>query len=232
MALKRVITKAVYDALSDVLKSEYKASGEEYLLDITGDEVPTLTRENATLKARAEKAETDLKTTSDEYTAYKASSNHKDIAALEKSYKDKETATIAAHNDRVSKLEGNLKRSYVDNVAESLAKSISTAPALLIPHIKARLAVDLEGDEPRTQVLDANGKLSASNIDDLKAEFVANKDYSAIMIGSKASGGAPKTNQQPGGFGGGKPADETTDFSKLSPKDLAAHLIAKKSEAQ
>jgi hypothetical protein len=39
-------------------------------------------------------------------------------------------------------------------------------------------------------VLDINGALSAASLDDLKKEFGANAKFSAIVIASKATGGA------------------------------------------
>jgi hypothetical protein len=62
-------------------------------------------------------------------------------------------------------------------------------------------------------------------IDELSAEFVANKDFSAIITGSKASGGAGKPSQN----GGGAPknpgqSDKPADLSKMNPAELAAFI--------
>ncbi|WEM33661.1 head scaffolding protein [Pseudomonas phage PSA-KC1] len=94
-----------------------------------------------------------------------------------------------------------------------------------MPHIKSRLMADFEGDTPVTRVLDKDGKPSALTIDELANEFVANKDFSAIITASKASGGAGKPSQN----GGGAPkfngqSDKPADLSKMNPAELAAHL--------
>lgn len=105
-----------------------------------------------------------------------------------------------------------------------IAAKISTAPAVILPHIKSRLSADLEGDKPRTVVLDENGQPSALTIEELSKEFIENKDFSSIIIASKASGSGA-TDKTKGS--GGAPA-KGIDLSKASPKDLRAHLDSKR----
>lgn len=231
MALKKKLTKAEFDKLSDALKIEYVEDGDGYRLDLDGDEdTGALKRakdREAQLRRDAEKRAKELE---EQLAAVTDGDARKkgDIETLEKSWAKKLGETEAQYKERIAKLEGHIKSSLVDNVASQIAHKISSAPTLLLPHIKARLAADLEGDAPTTLVLDKNGKVSALSVEDLTKEFVANKDFSSIIIGSKASGGgAPK-----GGFdksgGATTRSDRPTMLSQLKPHELAAELKARK----
>ena len=71
------------------------------------------------------------------------------------------------------------------------------------------------------------------SLEKLEKEFVANKEFASIIIGSKATGGgAPKggADNKPGG--GAPASDNVVDLSKMKPKDLAAVLKARKEANQ
>lgn len=228
MALKKKLTKAEYDKLSDGMKGEYIADGEGFKLDLTDDEDTgplkrALEREKAdknTSKARVAELEAQL-----EELSTNDARKTGDIAKLEKQWQKKlEDATTAA-NAKIERLTGHTTKSLVDNVATGIASKISRSPALLLPHIKARLQANFEGDEPQTVVLDKDGKPSKMTVEELSQEFVANKDFSAIIIASQASGSAGNANKG-GSASNNNPAfktnaDQPADLSKLSPRDLA-----------
>lgn len=230
MALKRKINQATFDKLSDELKKEYKkgSSDDEFILDTEGDEdTGALKRAKDREKQRAddlEKERDDLKKKVEE-TENGDARKKGDIETLEKSWKKKLEDKEAELNGKLSKRDGMIQKTLVDNVASGLAHKISNAPGLLLPHVKARITVDWEGDEPKTRILDKDGKPSAMSVEDLEKEFSSNKDFSAIIIASKASGGA---RSAPTGNGGGAPANGnqsiTADLSKMTPQQLAASL--------
>lgn len=256
MALKKKLTKAEYDKLTDERKKDYKATefSDTFVLDTDDDDSGddpaelrrALAREKADRKA-AQKALKDLKEKGEgddddndgdgdgegEPPAGRqrrgngrAEADAKKIDADWKKKYDKDTAALKA------KLEGRdkfIQKSLRDATANAIAAEISTSPKLMAKAIAERLSVDFDGDEPELVILGTDGKPSGVSVDNLKKEFVANKEYSAIMIASKASGGgAPKagTETKPGG---GAPASEAkADLSKLSGKELAAALKAQK----
>lgn len=228
MALKKKITKEEHAKLSDVLKAEYIEDGEGFRLDVDGEEDTGALRRakdrEAQLRRDAEKAKKELE---DKLAEIEGDDARKkgDIATLEKSWQKKLDDQKAEYESKVSKLTTHTTKNLVDSVALSIASKISTAPALLLPHIRARLQADFDGDEPKTRILDKDGKPSAMTIEELSAEFVANKDFSAIITASKASGGAGKPSQN----GGGAPkfsgqSDKPADLSRMNPAELAAHL--------
>lgn len=222
MAMKFKINKAAYDKLSDEMKNEYIAgeSDGEYVLDVTdlpqGEDVGPVKRA-LEAERNAHKA-TKTKLTEAQATI----SNAPDVEALK-----------AEHGKEVGKYKSFTEKTLIDNAALALATKISTAPAILLPHIKSRLIADMTGDEPVTKVVGADGKPSDMTIDKLGEEFVANADFKTIIKASNGTGGGtpPAPSVKP--LGGGMPpktgeqGNDVPDFSKLPPKDLAAHLRAK-----
>lgn len=237
MALKLKISKADYDKLPADIRSEYVADGDDFKLDVVGlEDTGALKRAKDREKElrieaeeRAKKAEDELEKLSGDDARKKG-----DIDTLEKSWQRKQDEQKADYEAKIAKRDAALKKTLLDDTARKIATEISNAPALLIPHIKARLQADLDSDEPTTKVLDANGAVSTASLDDLKKEFVANKDFSAIIIAGKGSGGSTKNEHNRGGAT--KPTfnnkdDAPTPAHKQSAKDLAAVLKERKEAA-
>lgn len=229
MALKKKLSKEEHAKLSDALKAEYVEDGDGFRLDVDGDEdTGALKRAKDRESQLRRDAEKEAKELREKLEGIEGDDARKkgDIATLEKSWQKKLDDQKAEYEGKVSKLTSHTTKSLVDNVALSIASKISNAPALILPHIRARLQADFEGDEPKTRVLDKDGKPSALSVDELSAEFVANKDFAAIITASKASGGAGKSSQNGGGApnNSGNSGNQTADLSKMSPQALAAHL--------
>lgn len=235
MALKRTISKAEFDKLPADVKVEYQADGEGYKLEVEGDDdTGALLRAKQREAEARKKAETkvDELTTQLEELREAGGKKAQDIATLTKEHKTALEANDKKHGERIAKLESGISKNAINAAATAIASEISKSPALLLPHIKSRLTVDLSGDEPAVKVLDAKGQPSALSLDQLKAEFVANKDFSAIIIASRASGGAG--NRAPAASGGGAanpPPDQAPTLSSdLKPGDLAERIKARKAE--
>lgn len=234
MALKNKIDKAAFDKLPDVLKSEYIEDGEGYRLDVDGAEDTGALKRAKDREAQLRKdAETKLREAQEQLDALGTDDARKkgDIATLEASWKGKLEAEQTAHKATADKYQGAFRKTLVDKQANEIATKISKVPSLVARVLKDRLTIDFEGDEPVTRVLDANGKVSALTLEDLQKEVVANPEYADIIIASKSSGGAGK--KTPGGGAPTNPGqqqstDKPADFSTMSPKDLAAHIAAKK----
>lgn len=219
MALAFTINKAKYDALSDEMKAEYITGDKdgEYQLDVTGQPAP---EDTGPLKRALEAEKAKTKTLKAERDGFKAQlDDAPDVEALK-----------TQHEGEVKKYKDFTEATLIDGEAAKLAAKISTAPALLIPVIKSRLVADLSGDTPTTKIKGADGKVADDfTMEKLSAELVANKDYGAIIIGSKASGGgAPKTPTiKPLGGGAPKDGEQAPDLSKMPGADLAARIKAR-----
>lgn len=230
MALKKKLTKEEYSKLSDHIKAEYIEDGDGFRLDIDGDEDTGALKRAKDREAQLRRdAEAKLREAQEELDRINGDDARKkgDIATLEKSWQKKLEDQKAEYEGKLGKLTSHTKTQLVDNVAQQIASKISNAPALLLPHIKARLAADFEGDAPVTRILDKDGKPSAMTVEELSAEFVANKDFSAIITASKASGGAGKPSNSNGG-GAPNNSDKPADLASMNPAQLAEHIKASK----
>lgn len=234
MALKKNITKEQYAKLKDGVKEEYREEGDGYTLDVEGIE------DNGALKRAkdriaqelldAKKERDEAQNRLEELEGNDALKN-KDVEKLQKQWLKQKTDMEAAHktelearDQKIAKFEGYTKKQLIDNVALELATQLNPkSPKVLLPHIKERLQADLDGDSPVTKILDSSGKVSNLTIDQLKAEFVANKDFAGIIIGSQASGSAG--NPKPNGSANNQNSNEKpADLSNLDPKALAEHI--------
>lgn len=233
--LKRKIDKDAYDKLEDSVKKMYAEKDGAYTLQLDGDDdAAELKRaKDREVQARkdAEKRAKEAEEKLEELSGIDAKKRG-DIETLEKSWKEKNEKIVKEFSDKLSAKDAFIQRTLVDSVATSLAAKLAGDKAtIILPHIKARLTADLAGESPVTKVLDATGKPSALTVEDLEKEFVANKDFSSIIVGSKASGSsASKDRQQQTGNGSasldanGKPKS----FREMSPSERVAHLDAKK----
>lgn len=233
MALKRKISKAEFEKLKPDVQFEYKQDGDNYILDADdSDEIGALRRakdREAQDRRAAEKRARELE---DELAGVNQDDlrKAKDIKKLEKSWEEKHTKVTEEAAASVAKANGYVTRTLIDKAAGDIAAQISTVPAIMKKAVADRLTVDFSGDEPVVKVLDTKGQPSALKLEELSAEFVANKDYSAIIIASKATGGArkaPAVAQQ-----NGSAAQTPKLLSKMSPTDLVAQIDSAKQNTQ
>lgn len=227
MALDLQISAETFDGLNEGVKAEYKKDGDGYKLDVRGiEDTGALKRakdrettEKNQYKARVAELETELGDTKQA------------LVGKDTEWQGKLTEATAAANAKIDKLTGHVRKTTVDDVAFKMASEISTSPKLLAPHIASRLQADFEGDAPVTKILDASGQVSKISLDDLKKEFVDNKDFSAIIKGSGASGGGAgsqaRQNSGSAQFNGGNGGD-VKNLANMSPKELAAYRAERK----
>jgi hypothetical protein len=234
MALKRKITKEEHAALSDVLKSEYKAEGDAFILEVDDPAFAALKAEKEEERKKREKAEADLKAINDakveadRKAAEDAARAAGDVAALEKSWKDKRDADVAAEAAKTVATTAALRALLVDTQAQKMADEISTVPALMIDKIKNRMTVEVVDGVPLLRVLSTDGKPSALSVADLQKEFLDNPDYKAIIKGSRSSGGGAGGSGEGGGAGHKKLSEmtglEEVAFAKAHPEEYKKML--------
>lgn len=230
MALKQILESL--DGLHDTIKSEYK-KGEDgkFHLDVEGGEdTGALKRAKDHEKSARQKAEQLLQEAQDKLVELsderdgllRGAIPKGDVEKLEASWKSKLTTREKELGDQIGGLTSHLNTMLVDNVAQGMAGKISKVPELMLPHIRGRLKAEYVDGRPTTRVLDKDGNPSALTVADLEKELFTNPTFAPIIIGSKASGSGAE-----GGHGGGG-APSKVDFSKASPKEIAAHLKAAK----
>lgn len=224
MKLKFLLNSSAYNALDDGHKEFYIAGDKdgEYILSIDGLPTP---EDTGPLKRALEAERNSHKETK---TALGVANDK--IAAFPNI--DELKATHAAET---GKLKTFADKTLKDSVATGIAAKISTAPTLLAPKIAERISVDMTGDEPKTIFLGKDGKPDpALTVEKISEEFVANPEYKAIIVASKATGGGAPARPFVNPLGGGAPQGEqgnNFDAAKAKPSDMVAHLKAKKAEA-
>lgn len=219
MALKRKITKAEHAALNPLLQAEYKAEGEDFVLDASGyDDAAELKRAKDNEVELKKKALADVAALKTELATITNTDARRagDIAALDKSWKDKLDAAVADATAKLAQKDKFLNETLVDSVALATATELAGENGIvLLPHLKARLAAELSGEKPLTRVLDKDGKPSALSVEDLKKEFAGDKRFAGVVIASRASGGGAaggNGSSKDGGAGsGGKKFKELND---------------------
>lgn len=240
--LKRKIDKATYDALSADLKAVYKEVNGEYLLQ--ADDAAELLAAKQRETERAQEAEAEAQRLRDEKKAAddavaaaaekakldKAKADG-DMSALEQSYQQKLADQKKEQDAENKRLRGLLESVTVDAQAATLAAEISTVPELMQPLIRKRLQSDFSGDTVIVRVLDAEGKPSAANIDNLKQEFVANPKFASIIKASNASGGSANGNNS-GGSATKKISDMNESERTALHKEIGADAFRARQQAE
>ncbi len=235
MALKGKITKAEHSALSTELQAIYTVNpnnAEEYFLD--AEDAKELRAANDRNKAEADEAKRLLKVAEDKEKAEAKKAQdaaddlarkNKDVEAIEASWAKKVKDAEEAKDVEIKKLKKQIEDLTINVKVTALAAEISTVPELIEPLIKNRLKLELDGETAVIRVLDADGKASALNLDDLKKEFVANPKYASIIKANSASGGGAGPHGS-GGGAGKKFQDlteqERVDWHKRNPAEFQA----------
>ncbi len=117
------------------------------------------------------------------------------VEELEKSWSEKYNRREAELNGLLEQERGTLSTQIWDLTVGRTATDIATTLAIpgsakaLLPHIERRLSVEQRDGKPTVVVLDQAGKLSATTVDELKAEFMKDPAFGPLIAGSKASGG-------------------------------------------
>lgn len=210
----------------------------EFVLDVEGDEDTgalkrakeheKLRRKEAEQKARELQEQIDELNESLEEIKESGGKKKEGDDPLDKKWQAKLQKRESELNGQIEKLQTEIQRITVDTLAENMAKELSDSPNLLVPHIKSRLTMEMVDGKATVKVKDPDGELSASTLDELKAEFESSEDFASVIRGSQGSGSGASGGK--GGGGEGKPSKP--DFTKASPKEIADYLKANKGEAE
>lgn len=233
--------KAKIEKLEDVpesLRGEYKEQDGAFYLDIEGLDdhhgVGALKRakdyekdEAKKHKERADSLTSELDKVRGELVELKKNGIPKgDVENLEKSYKEQLEKREKELSGKIDALTASLEKHLLDGGALQLASKLAAKPEfveVLMPHIRGRLKIE-EDSEGRhnIRVLDKEGKLSASSLEDLEKELLSNKAFAGILTGSKASGGGASGGSGRGGASSKKFGElteqERTEWYKEDPE--------------
>lgn len=215
--MKRKINAEQFEALSEEMQALYALKGDFYVLTLEDDDDDD-DKENELEAARnkrkieaehRKKAETKARELEKELKELRearlneddeAARNKGDIDALDKSWGKKLSVREAELQAEIDQHKSAVQHLLVDGKANEIAARLSEVPELLAPVIKQRLRVEYIDGKPETRVIDSEGKLSASTLEDLEKEIAGDKRFAPVIIASKGSGGGSRGDQQrPGG---------------------------------
>lgn len=217
------------DAIDEPLRGLYEEKDGKFRLKVDGvPDVGGLKTKNTELmdelKAlkRAEKERADAIAKEREELLAKSG----DVESLRKSYDEKLSKRESELLGQIDSFQKQIHGLTVGQTATTIASELAipgSAPVLL-PHIQARLSMEIRDGQPVTVVIGADGKPSALTIDELKSELAANPAFAPIIAASKAAGGGASG----GGNGGGAAKKSVTraQFDSLSPSERMAHVKA------
>lgn len=233
--MKRKLTKSEYDSLSDDFKKEYEENDGNYLLKIDGkdDAVETAIKrakeEKAAEKKRADEAEAKLKEAEDEKVKATQEKQRKDgkFDEIEQSYKDRIAALEQEKVDAKAATQKVSDDAMISKAFEGMSSKF-VSPSIMKPHIMNRLTVEQVGDTREVRVVDKDGKLTSTSLDDFQKEILADKEFSSMVKASEASGGGAGGSKDTGGASSSKSSSKGLDFLTADPKDVAANLEARR----
>ncbi len=216
MALKKQINKEQYDNLPSDFQKEYRASGDNFVLDIEGEDTTDWKKKRDIEAEHRKTAENKATKAQEELDEMRRGAIPKaDVEALEGSWKTKLTDAEVAYNQRVADLEAVIANTTVSGVANDIAQMF-LAPAAMMPMVRGRLKSEVTNGVAVTRVLDKNGQPSAMTIDDLKKEFKADTTLAPVIVASKASGAGAGGEQGGGPAAGGKKLKEMNDKERIA----------------
>lgn len=221
MALKKKISATAYEALNEALKSEYTLVGEDYILDVDGDDRPTQADLDALKQAKQHEKEA-RQTAERELKALKAAGEGNSTEAQQL------REELESLNTRLSSRDNALKKTALEAAASKVTVK-SKFPTAMLPNVLTRLdaSIDDSGQAVVT-VLGADGKPSKMTLDELVVDFQKNKEFEGLMLGSAASGGGNLGDPADGGNKAIKDMSESERVAaaQADPKGFAAKVAA------
>ena len=229
------INKTVYDALPAELKAAFKQVGATDEFDNGEENVAGLKsalqkekEEAAGIKSKLAGFEAE-KTKEIEAARKKALEEARttgDFAAIEKDYQRQLKELRDANAKAAQEAETRVKTDAISKQVEDVAKMF-VSPTLAKSFIQSRLTAELVDGQPIVRVLGKDGKASAASIEDLKKEYLTDKELKSSLVASRASGGG--SGGVPTNSGSGVTTDTNNKFDAVNadPKSMVAHLEAK-----
>lgn len=116
-----------------------------------------------------------------------------DIEALERSWNEKLEGTTGELTAKLEAAHGMVNKLTAGAAASKLAAELALpgSASVLEALIANRVVAEIKDGDARIVVRDKSGKPSASTLEDLKAELIADPALAPLLVGSKANGGGP-----------------------------------------
>jgi hypothetical protein len=216
------ITKAEWEALSEVQRQLYVVDGDGYKLPLAENDDPSaLRRARDRERDDAKQLRADLLTLKNQIAELEGKTAREtgDVKALESSWQKKFTDRETELNGIIDGFKQAIGKSLVEQAMSTVSAAVTAKPehaALLKPHIAGRFDVVFDGNAATLKIKDKEGKPSALSLDDLQKEILADPTFGTIVVASKASGSGAA------GGNGGKGGGAAKKFGELSEAERVA----------
>lgn len=233
------INKATFDLLPPTMQAAFKANpanadefdnGEESAPELKA----ALDRQKAELAEKGRKLSEFESAKAAEIEAAKKAAlaearTNGDFKTIEDDYKAKIKALEDDKTKGEAERKARIQSDAIGKAAGELAKMF-VSPSLASPAIKARLQADIDAEgNAIVRVLDKDGKPTGASVEDLKKEFLTDKELKGSLVASNGSGGEFTL---PTGGGESPTGDNKFDAANAKPGEMIARLKAKGIDSQ
>ena len=149
-----------------------------------------------------------------------------DFKSVEDDYKRRIKELEDGQKKAAKETEERTKGDALNAAADDVAKMF-TVPKAMKAFVSQRLSVDLVDGKAIVRVKDKDGNASGLSLEDLKKEYLTDKELKPSIAASKGSGGGSGLPTVSGGAGTGTGEPTKFDAANAAPKDMVALLDAK-----
>lgn len=202
--MKFSIDKSTFDGLGDALKSEYEEKEGKFILKLEGHEdafVPKHKKDEAERhRKEAEQKAADLAQREEKLLAdLEAAKGTKEIEQVRESHRKEVERIKGEYEAKEKAAKAEIHKSMIREEAQKFASEKFTVPTAISRLYGDRLSVEEVAGKPVLRVLEADGTPSVKSLDDLRKEFLDNKEFFPIIKASGGSGGGANPSQNKGG---------------------------------
>ena len=222
IVLKPELDGEAHEALPSEHKGLYRKDGESYKFHVPDSSAVAAKNQELLGELKTVKEGTaSLRAENEALKAQLAEANNKpppkDSQELEASWQKKYNDAVEAKDKEISGLKAFAEEQTVGRMATEIAAKLAkpNSEGVILPHVQNRLKAEWIDGRPTAKILDANGAVSASTVDELVAEFRANSGFSPILANPNQSNGGGQGTSPQTGTPDGK-SMPFADFKKLS----------------
>lgn len=250
MALKARIAKAIYDALNDTLKAEYKEDGDDFVLDVTP--VAGYALENIEgLRTTLSKLKADVTSQKKLLKDFEVDGEMIDpsqVHDLLKKFKDMGNLTpeqlaetkvksaleqqqtqfnkqISQKDTLIGSLRGHLEKVLIDQSATSVLASKGGNIKLLLPHIKSSLKVVEDDQGFSVKVIGADGNPRVSVNRGTTSDMTLEQLVEELAASEDFSMAFTSQSKPGGGTPSSRPGSQSNGVRKVSQEQLNQHSL-------
>ena len=204
------LTKENYEKLSEELQKEYTLESEVATLKIEGENAPTAEavkraedkrriEQQHREKAEKERDEAETRSKKLQKDLENAGGNKEEIEKIRNDYNEKIKKIEQEREAEKVAAEQKADADLIKETASTFANENFTIPNLMVGPFSNRLTVETVDGKKVIRTKNADGSPSVLSLNELKREFLDNKDYSSIIKAETGSGGGATPPASGGG---------------------------------